>query len=162
MQKSAVTKPTIKLIGLTTRTSNQQEQNPATAKIGALVQQYFSQGIANKILDRTTPGVTYSVYTDYESDHHGEYTYFIGEEVSSVNDIPTGLQLITIPQSQYQRFTTQAGPMPTVVIQAWQNIWQMSPQDLGGQRRYIADFEIYDERATDPNKSVVDIYIGIQ
>lgn len=162
MQKSAVTKPSIKLIGLTTRTNNQQEQNPATAKIGALVQQYFSEGIANKILDRTNPGITYSVYTDYDTDHHGEYTYFVGEEVSSVKDIPEGLRMITIPQSKYQRFTTQAGTMPTVVIQAWQNIWQMSAQDLGGERRYIADFEIYNERAADPNKSIVDIYIGIQ
>ncbi len=162
MKKTAITKPTIKLIGLATRTNNQQEQNPATAKIGALVQTYFSNETANKINDRTTPGITYSVYTDYESDHHGEYTYFIGEEVSSVNNVPEGLRMITIPQSKYQRFTTDEGPMPQVVIQAWQDIWQMDSQALGGNRRFIADFEVYDERATDPTKTIADVYIGIQ
>ncbi|MGD9592764.1 MAG: GyrI-like domain-containing protein [Candidatus Berkiella sp.] len=162
MKKITTTKPMIKLVGLAKRTSNHLEQNAQTANIGPLVQHYFSNGIANSIKDRVSPGVTYSVYTDYESDHHGEYTYFIGEEVSSINDIPEGLRMITIPQSKYQRFTTQAGAMPAIVIQAWQSIWQMNPEDLGGTRRFIADFEIYDERAKDPSQSVVDIYIGIE
>lgn len=50
--------------------------------------------------------------------------------------------------------------MPDIVIQAWQAIWKMTPEDLGGKRTYRADFEIYDQRAQDPQNSVVDIYIG--
>ncbi|MCX6958657.1 MAG: hypothetical protein NT164_09000 [Verrucomicrobiae bacterium] len=26
---------------------------------------------------------------------------------------------------------------------------------------YLADFEVYDERATDPQKTILDIYVGI-
>jgi predicted transcriptional regulator YdeE len=162
MKKAATSKSVIKLVGLSIRTSNQKELDPATAKIGLLVQDYFGLGVANQIQDRQNPGVTYSVYTEYESDHTGEYTYFIGEEVSSIDNVPNGLRIITIPESQYQRFTTAPGVMPAVVIQAWQSIWQMSPQELGGERRYLADFEIYDQRAMDPNSTVVDIYIGTQ
>jgi predicted transcriptional regulator YdeE len=52
--------------------------------------------------------------------------------------------------------------MPDVVIAAWQAIWAMNDSELGGKRRYVADFEIYDDRASDPNNTIVDIYIGIK
>ena len=57
---------------------------------------------------------------------------------------------------------TLPGKMPEVVISAWQKIWAMKPSDVGRTRKYIADFEVYDERAADPNNSIVDIYIGIE
>lgn len=160
MKNVATYKPEIQLVGLSLRTHNANEQNPATGKIGPLVADYFSQGTFNQIPHRVNPGVTYSVYTDYESDHHGDYTYFIGEEVSSFDNIPDGLHRITIPASDYQRFTTPAGQMPNIVINAWQAIWQMDEKTLGGKRAYSADFEVYDERALDPNNAVVDVYIG--
>lgn len=34
-------------------------------------------------------------------------------------------------------------------------------EQLGGQRAYKADFEVYDQRAADPNSAVLDIYIGL-
>ena len=30
-------------------------------------------------------------------------------------------------------------------------IWQMNDDELGGKIRYLADFELYDERASDPD-----------
>jgi predicted transcriptional regulator YdeE len=33
---------------------------------------------------------------------------------------------------------------------------------VGGDRMYRADFEIYDERAADPQSVVVDVYVGIK
>ena len=38
----------------------------------------------------------------------------------------------------------------------------MNENDFGGKRKYIADFEIYDERAVDSHNTVIDIYIGIE
>ena len=52
--------------------------------------------------------------------------------------------------------------MPDVVISAWQKIWAMDGNDFGGKRKYIADFEVYDERASNPNNTVIDIYIGTE
>lgn len=67
---------------------------------------------------------------------------------------------LVIPQGSYQRFTTEKGQMPNVVISAWQAIWKMNQEALGGERNYVADFEVYDERATDPANTMIDIYIG--
>ena len=39
---------------------------------------------------------------------------------------------------------------------------EMSSNDFGGERTYVADFEIYDQRAVDPANTSLDIYIGIK
>ena len=151
----------IMLVGITVRTNNAQEQNWMSGKIFPCVQKYFQQQLANLIPNRKKAGTTLCVYTEYESDYTGDYTYFIGEEVSSIENIPDDLQKLIIPKQTYTKFTTEPGSMPTVLSDAWQKIWQMSPQDLGAERRYHSDFEVYDERATDHSNLVLDIYIGI-
>jgi predicted transcriptional regulator YdeE len=161
MQKTSTTKPELKLVGLTTRTNNKNEMNPETAKIGAMVGQFFGGNVMGGVSNRNNPGVTFAVYTDYESDEHGDYTYFIGEEVSSFENVSSELQQLTIPAASYQKFTTPSGAMPGVVINAWQQIWKMTPDDFEGKRAYQADFEVYDQRAMDPANTSVDIYIGV-
>jgi predicted transcriptional regulator YdeE len=52
--------------------------------------------------------------------------------------------------------------MPQVVREPWFAIWNMSPVELGGARSYLTDFEIYDERAVDHEKIVLDICIGLK
>ncbi|AIF81011.1 transcription activator [endosymbiont of Acanthamoeba sp. UWC8] len=162
MKRINVTHDEIKLIGIKVRTSNKAEFNPSTAKIGATIERYFINQIAGKVADRKNPGTTICLYMEYESDMDGEYSYFIGEEVTSYDNLPEGLNTHTIPSQTYVKFTTQSGVMPNVVINAWQQIWQMSASDLGGIRSYRADFEIYDTRSKDPNNTIVDIYIGIK
>lgn len=126
------------------------------------MQRYWQEQIAQQIPHRKNPGVTFSAYTDYASNEHGDYTYFLGEAVSSIADIPQGFKSISIPVGKYQKFTTEPGKIPNVVIQAWQQIWQMPNEQLDGQRNYQTDFEVYDQRAIDPNNTVLDIYIGIK
>lgn len=162
MKKEIVTKPIFKLMGLHVVTNNHDEQNPDTAKIGPLINRFLSENIGARIPHRENPGVLYSVYTDYESDHNGNYTYLIGEEVYSFEDAPSDLHCVIVPTGQYQRFTTPPGKMPDVVIKAWQSIWGMNSETLGGERRYLADFELYDHRAYDPGNAVVDIYVGVK
>ena len=163
MKKETVKRAEVMLIGLTARTANKREFDPATSKIGPLTTVYWGTHVADHFKHRINPGVTYAAYTDYESDENGEYTYFIGEAVQSLEgqDLSKFTSLI-IPASRYVKFTTDTGKMPDVVINAWQAIWQMNSTDLGGKRQYLADFEIYDQRAHAPDKAVVDIYIGIQ
>lgn len=151
------------LVGLTARTNNENEMNPEKSKIGGLAGNYWEKQIANHIQHRSNPGVTYAVYTDFESDEHGDYTYFIGEVVNSLQDQNLeNFETITIPASNYIKFTTEPGKMPDVVISAWQKIWAMDQNSFGGKRKYIADFEVYDQRASDPNHTTVDIYIGVE
>lgn len=161
-QKTITSLEEIKLVGISVRTNNKDEFDPATQKISACVMKYFHQQLAEQIPNRIKPGVTLCVYTDYESDHTGDYTYFIGEQVSNFDNLPEGFVSLTIPAQKYAKFTTNPGPMPHVVINGWQAIWQMSPQDLGGARTYKADFELYDERAQKHDAVVLDILIGIE
>ena len=161
MKKAIETLPPLKLIGITARTNNAREMDPAAACIGAMMGRYFGGGLAHQIPGRITPDTTYCVYTHYESDVMGDYTYFIGEAVDAFDAVPEGLEMLEIPAQRYAHFTTEPGAMPGVVIGAWQSIWSMSDEVLGGARAYVADMEIYGAGATDPQNSIVDVYIGI-
>ncbi len=161
MQKIITILPEIKLVGITARTSLASEMNLATAKIGATVQKYFHGNHPEKINNRKNPGVTYCIYTNYESDFTGEYTYFIGEEVYSFGDLPEGFETLVIPGQRYAKFTTESGAMPAVCIGAWQKIWTMTAAELGGERAYVADFEVYDERALDHQNTILDVFVGL-
>ena len=161
MKKEIVTLSEIKLIGISARTNNNNEMNPATSKIGQVIGQYFHQSSINSIPNLADPEISYSVYTKYENGHHGDYTYFFGQQVGSFDSVPAGYETLTIAPQVYTKFTTNKAAMPGVVIEAWQQIWQMTPKDFGGERRYVADFEIYDQRTKDPSQAIVDIYVGI-
>jgi predicted transcriptional regulator YdeE len=152
----------IKLVGIAVRTSNHLEFNPETAKIGQTIGKYFENNLSQKIASRVKPGTTYCAYTEYETDESGEYTYFVGEEVNSFEEIPKDFKTLVIPPSSYTKFECGPGGMPTVCIAAWREIWKMQEIDFGGKRTYIADFEIYDERAKDFENAILDIFIGIK
>ena len=162
MQKTVTELPEIKLLGILCRTNNTAEMNISSAKIAPTIQKYFRQAVGEEIPNRKNPGTTYCVYTDYESDFTGDYTYFIGEEVKFVGDSMEGFSSIIIPAQNYAKFTSKPGIMPEVCIDMWQNIWKMKSGELGGKRAYLADFEVYDKRALDPSKTVLDIYVGVQ
>lgn len=161
MKKEIVQLPKIPLVGTSLRTSYQNETSES-GKIGPCVQNYFHQKLFDKITGRTKPFTTFCVYTEYESDFRGAYTYFIGEEVSPTSPVPNDFSSLEIQPQTYVKFTTEAGPMPTVLINAWQEIWKMTSEELGGKRCYHADFEVYDDRASDHQNVVLDIYIGIE
>ncbi|MAP25177.1 MAG: AraC family transcriptional regulator [Rickettsiales bacterium] len=161
MKKTNLQLSEIKLVGVTMRTRNSLEANSETAKIGKTVSAYFENNLNQKIAHRKTPEKTFCAYTEYESDENGEYTYFIGEEVDAFEKVPDGFKMLTVPSSNYAKFECGPGPMPKVCVDAWQKIWKMQDDDFGGKRAYIADFEIYDERARDPEKTILDIYIGL-
>jgi predicted transcriptional regulator YdeE len=162
MQKAKIQLPEVKLIGITARTNNVAERDPATAIIGQTIARYHQLDLLHEIPTRKHPGKTYCVYTDYESDITGDYTYFVGEEVESFMFVPEGYYPITLPAQTYIKFTSDRGPMPEVCIKLWQSIWQMTPEELGGKRSYHTDFEIYDWRSLDNQKTILDLYIGIE
>ena len=161
MQKTIELLPSIQLVGITARTNNAAEMDPATGKIAPTLQRYFQNNLAEKIKARKKPGTTYCVYTDYESDCNGDYTYCVGEAVNNLNEVDPHLETKLIPAQRTLKFTTDPGPMPAVCIELWQRIWTMTDADLGCTRAYIADFEVYDERSHDPQNTVLDIYIGV-
>lgn len=161
MQKIVASLPEFTLIGITARTNNAAELG-GNGKIVPCLRRYFGDQLFERIPARKKPSTTFCVYTRYESDHTGDYTYFIGEEVTSTHDVPEGMEALIIPAQRYVKFTNGPGPMPEVVQEPWFKIWQMNDDDFGSKRRYIADFEVYDERAANPLRTVVDIYVGVE
>ena len=161
MQKKRVSLPSFRLCGIKVRTSYTKELDAQTSLISLCVQTYFHGQLAQALSNRVRPGVTYSAYCEYQTDYKGEYTYFIGEEVDADQDIPHGFTELIVPGQTYVRYTTDKGPMPTVVHNAWRTIWKESPADLGGARAYHVDFEVYDERAENPQATILDVYVGV-
>lgn len=157
-----VVMPSKTLVGISCRTSNAREFNPETAQIAGMVNRYVQENIAQLLTQRVLPGTTYAVYTDYENGVAGDYTYFLGEEVKDAASVPEGLSRLVIPEQRYIKATTEPGVMPAVCIEMWQRLWHFSPEELGGERAYVADFEVYDERAHDLQQAVLDIYIGLK
>lgn len=162
MNKKITALPAIKLVGIAVRTSNAQEMSLETAKIGLAMQKFFDGGMQEKICARKRPGTLFAVYTDYESDEHGQYTYFFGEEVYDFDEVPQGFEMLTIPMQTYVKFTSDAGKMPDVCMNLWKKIWNMQALELGGVRSYIADFEVYDARSQNPQQTVLDLFIGLK
>lgn len=161
MQQTVVEKSEIKLVGISVRTSYEQELNLMNSQIFPCVQRYFHGALFEKIPNRSKPGITFCAYTDYESDYRGGYTYFIGDEVSEFDEVlPEGFQKLTIPKQLYVKFTTNPDPMPDVLVKACNTIW--NTKGLNEQRCYHTDFELYDERAADEQKVVLDIFVGIR
>lgn len=151
------------LVGVMVPTHSETELDAETSKITRLATHYFEANLAEKIQHRANPSVTIAAYTDYSHDYQGKYNYFIGEEVTSEEGQDLSqFKIIKIPAGKYLKITTPKGKIPDILARAWQAIWSMSPEELGGERTYKVDFEIYDERAADLNNAEVDIYVGLE
>lgn len=149
------------VVGIEVRTTNAKEMSGAGA-IPKQWQRFFQDGIQQKIPDRVD-GTIYAVYTDYASDRNGEYSFVIGVKVGPNAKAPEGMVLKKVPAGEYAEITSDQGPVGKVVTAAWLQIWSLEDKaQLGGTRAYRADFEVYDQRAADPQHSQVDIFVGVK
>ena len=147
------------VVGITARTNNAQEMS-GNGKIGGVWQTFLQPGLVAKIPNKIGVDLI-AVYTDYETDHTGHYTYLLGLPTSST-EAPSGdLTVKHVPEGRYAVFTSGRGPIRQVVPEIWQRVWSMSPEKLGGTRSFHADFEIYDQRAADPENAQIDVYVGL-
>lgn len=116
--------------------------------------------MAHQIPDKRDSNLC-AVYSDYDSDHNGEYTFTVGAPVKAEIAAPAGMLLKIVAPGKYAVITSQKGPFPKVIPEAWLEIFKL--EDEGKlNRSYRTDFELYDERAVDPQNGQVDIYIGLK
>lgn len=153
--------PEFSVIGIRVRTSNAKQVTGG----GAIPKQwdrFFREGIADKIPNKVGSTI-YAIYTNYASDHNGEYDFIIGMKVSSVSEVPPGMVAKQVPSGRFAVITSAKGPAAQVVPQAWQRVYSLDDnKQLGGARAYKADFEVYDQRSQNPQDSQVDLYIGLK
>ena len=134
--------------GLTVRTTNREESDPATARIGALWNRFFAEQTYAATPHRTADARIFSVYSAYESDADGAFDVTAGVAVTG------GEGGIAVEAGDYLVFEGQ-GEMPQMVIATWQRIWQYFEAHPDVARRYRSDFEAYEG----PDK--VAIHIGV-
>jgi predicted transcriptional regulator YdeE len=134
--------------GLTIRTTNREESDPATARIGKLWGRFFGEETYASTPERTSDARIFSLYSAYESDAHGAFDVTAGVAVSG------GKGSLAVEAGDYLVFNGQ-GEMPQMVIATWERIWQYFEAHPEIARRYRSDFEAYEG----PDK--VAIHIGV-
>jgi predicted transcriptional regulator YdeE len=148
------------VVGITARTNNAKEMRAAGA-IGKLWGRLMQENLLEKIPNRADENIV-AIYTDYASDKDGDYTYILGAKVSRDSGIPAGMVAKQILSGKHAVFTSERGPSSKVVPEIWQKINNLPKTVPGGDRTYQSDFEVYDERARDPQDAVVDVYVGVR
>jgi predicted transcriptional regulator YdeE len=149
------------VIGIEARTNNAREMG----KDGMIARQWeklFGENLLEKIPGRTDDAII-ALYTDYASDRNGDYTYVLGARVKDGSVVPPGFVLKKVSKGRYAVLTTERGVVGTVVPEVWKKVWKLEDLSrLGGGRSYKSDFEVYDERARDPQNSQVAVYVGLK
>jgi len=147
------------VIGIAARTDNAKEST-GSGIIAKQWQRFFSERVPEKIPGSTSANF-YAVYSDYASDHNGEYTYLVGQTVKDGTGTPDGLEAKQIAAGEYAVFTTETGLFAKVIPDAWQRIFKLEEEGKL-KRAYKTDFEIYDQRAQNPQNGQIDIHIGLK
>lgn len=137
--------------GISIRTTNANEFNPETAKIGGLYQD-FDKKVP---VDYKNGARVYGVYYNYESDHSGQFSVMAGtDKLSESSKEP--LEQVSLTKGDYLVFEAK-GEVPQVVIETWGEIWDyFSNTDAEYQRAYTTDFEYY------KSQDEIEIHISVK
>jgi predicted transcriptional regulator YdeE len=160
----AVSKPepqaSFQVIGLSVRTTNAIEF-AGNGNIPTLWSKFIAEGWAEKIPNRADKNLL-AVYTDYASDENGEYTYMVAARVASAAHVPEGMVAKAVPAGKYSVLTSNQGPLQVVIPQMWKRVYDLTPAELGGSRAFTTDYEVYDQRAADPQNAVVELHLALK
>jgi len=148
------------VVGVSGRTNNAREMT-SDGIIGKLWGRLMQENLLGKIHNRADENVI-AVYTDYSSDYNGDYTYTLGAKVTQVSTVPAGMVATKVAAGKYADFTSARGPANRVVPEIWQKINSLPKAAPGGDRTYHSDFEVYDQRARNPQDAIVDVFVGIR
>jgi len=143
------------IVGISTRTTN--KDNKSADDLYKLWDRFFKEGAAGKI-PHPLDNEILNIYTDYENEDQGEYTAFVGKRVSKAvkKNLQKGLIISAIPAGKYIVFDAK-GRLPECVTEAWELI-----RELGFDRAYTADFDVYGTKTIDPDNAEVSIYVSIK
>ena len=152
MQKVKIEPFTV--IGLKIRTTNEKGQ--AMKDIPQFWQKFMTENTLRKIPNKVEDTI-YSLYTNYEGDHNKPYDMILGCKVSSSENIPTGMVAHSIQGGTFSQFTSKGNMTEGAIYHTWMEIGQSNIP-----RIYSTDFEVYGEKARNPQDAEVDIFVAIQ
>ncbi len=144
----------LSVVGISVRTTNRDEMDPATAKIPGLWRRYFAESVANRIPARLDDGTILGVYTDYASDHTGPYTLVVGQAVNDTSELPEDLVCVTVPHGRYLLFAAESDT-PEMIVATWQEIWRHFEQSTDHHRAFTTDLEVH-------RAGTLEVYVSLQ
>ncbi len=144
----------LQIIGIAVRTTNENGQS--AKDIPKLWNKFMSEGVMDRIPGKVNSNL-YCIYTEYEKDHTRPYTAILGCEVSNMNLLPDEMVKITIEEGNYIKRKAKGNPIQNLIFEEWTKIWN---SDL--PRNFTTDFELYGEKAQDPEMPEVDIYLSVK
>jgi predicted transcriptional regulator YdeE len=148
---------TFYIIGISARTTNQNDLKALAIDMQNLWNTFLSQNIAEQIPNRVDHSI-YCIYTDYEGkDHTHPYTAILGCKVSSLDIIPEGMVGKEMGDTHYEKFTAKGKLSDNIILSTWLSIWNTPLK-----RKYTADFEVYGQKALNPNDAEVDIFVAVE
>lgn len=142
------------VIGISVRTTN--ENGKSGQDIPALWDKFMNERIAEKIPNKSDNSI-YCIYTDYEKDHTKPYTTILGCKVDNLDTVPDGMVGKTLGEANYAKRIAKGNILQGIVFEEWTKIWK---SDL--ERTFTADFEVYDEKAQNPENAEVHIFIAVK
>ena len=145
MNNSTITLEQFFIIGISVRTTNENQQ--AMQDIGNLWAKFMNQNLIQQIPNKINDDI-YCLYTEYASDFTGPYTTYLGCRVSSLEHIPEDFVTLNVPSNTYKEYIIPQGNTDAVGA-TWSEIWES-----GMTRDYQVDFDVY------TTKGEVRIYVG--
>ena len=142
------------VIGISVRTTNENGQ--AGQDIPALWNQFMAEGIAAQIPNKMDASIC-CIYTEYEKDHTKPYTTILGCKVENLDTIPNNMVGKTFDEATYTKHIAKGNILQGMVFGEWTKIWNSNLD-----RAFTADFEVYGERAQNPEDAEVDIFVAVK
>lgn len=141
------------IVGLSIRTTNENGQS--AKDIPELWNTFLAEKIGDKVPNKLSTNI-YCVYTDYEKDYTKPYTTLLGYRVENLGSIPVGLTGKSFSGGDYKIYKVKGKLADGIVYNEWTKIWN---SDLS--RAYTADFEVWGEKAQNPDDAEIEIFIAI-
>jgi AraC family transcriptional regulator len=160
------TKPGFDLVGYALETSFKDGRN--TKEIPVFWQDYLKKDLGEKIPNRLHEDefIELGLCTDYNLDT-GTFTYIIGMEAASLENVPSNMVARSFPETTYAVFTTpkvKEEEFPTSIHQTWKKIFAEWFPHSGYEHAGMFEFERYDEKChADKNELLqIEIYIPVK
>jgi predicted transcriptional regulator YdeE len=154
MHPVAVNAGDLLVAGVKLRTTHRIEAVAQTAKIPALWRRFFVDKVGDQIPDRLPDAAVLAIYSDYDRDDSGPYSFLIGHRVRTLEQMPTGMSGIWLLPARYLQFETGSRPYD-YPAGAWEEIRQFFALTHEYERTFEADYEIH-------RPEVVTIYVSIK
>ena len=143
-----------KVIGISVRTTNENGQ--AATEIAELWGRFMNENVLDAIPNKIDNTV-YSLYTDYDGDHTKPYTAILACQVNNLDIIPDGMVGKSFSGGNYFKTTARGDLTKGLIVNEWSKIFEL---DL--KRIYTADFEVFGEKAQNPNDAEINFFVAVK